>query len=288
MLIACPDCHRQYDVRDLAVGAKVRCNCGSLVKVKKVVPRQAEMLKCSSCGGTLRKGVDICGYCGSEAALADRGYGGACPECFARMARGAKFCCACGVAIEPVASLKPLNDKPCPRCDGGLAVQEFTDGSIVECTECAGIWLDADEFERISKDTEKDAVSTFVRARKESSGTVEVARETSVKYLKCPTCGEFMHRKNFASASGVVIDWCRGHGYWFDRNELEAVLAFIRDGGLESARQKQVERDKSDARITRLRNEVRADPTSYTRGHGVERGGDDLINILTRAIGRWF
>lgn len=290
MLIACQDCHRQYDVEDLAVGSKIRCNCGELVEVVEIEPREMEMLKCSSCGGTLEKDASECGFCGSEAALGDRGYGGVCPECYSRMAKGARFCCTCGVGIAPVASLSPLNDKLCPRCDGLLAVQEFEGGSLVDCTVCGGIWLDSEEFKRVSQETEKDAVSKYVRARKESTGQADVEREKSVRYLKCPTCGEYMHRKNFAYASGVIIDWCRAHGYWFDRNELEAILGFIRDGGLEVARDKEVERQKSEARLARTR--LRAAPADYGglgyRDRRRDDRSDDLLDTLRGFLGRFF
>ena len=53
-----------------------------------------------------------------------------------------------------------------------------------------------------------------------------------MRYLCCPVCGKHMNRRNFARASGVVIDWCRGHGYWFDAHELETILEFVARGGL--------------------------------------------------------
>jgi hypothetical protein len=38
-----------------------------------------------------------------------------------------------------------------------------------------------------------------------------------------------MNRKNFGSVSGVVIDWCKGHGFWFDAEERED--PGVRQGG---------------------------------------------------------
>jgi Zn-finger nucleic acid-binding protein len=52
-----------------------------------------------------------------------------------------------------------------------------------------------------------------------------------VKYLPCPVCSGFMLRKNFGGCSGIVIDWCKGHGFWFDGSELEKVMVFINSGG---------------------------------------------------------
>jgi len=36
--------------------------------------------------------------------------------------------------------------------------------------------------------------------------------------------------------SGVIVDVCGEHGLWFDDEELSLVIAWIRTGGLESAR----------------------------------------------------
>jgi len=42
-----------------------------------------------------------------------------------------------------------------------------------------------------------------------------------------------MARMTFGKHSGIVVDVCRGHGTWFDGGELDAVMAFVRGGGLE-------------------------------------------------------
>jgi Zn-finger nucleic acid-binding protein len=48
-----------------------------------------------------------------------------------------------------------------------------------------------------------------------------------------------MHRVNFARCSGVVVDVCREHGTWFDLNELQRIMQFIRSGGLDRVRERQ-------------------------------------------------
>lgn len=45
-----------------------------------------------------------------------------------------------------------------------------------------------------------------------------------------------MNRINFARCSGVVVDICKGHGTWFDREELSRIVEFIRGGGVDAAR----------------------------------------------------
>jgi Zn-finger nucleic acid-binding protein len=67
-----------------------------------------------------------------------------------------------------------------------------------------------------------------------------------------------MNRINFARCSGVIVDVCKGHGTWFDREELSRIVEFIRDGGLEAARQKEKEQIQEERQ--RLRAEQLATP----------------------------
>ena len=48
-----------------------------------------------------------------------------------------------------------------------------------------------------------------------------------------------MNRINFAKCSGVIVDICKGHGIWFDRDELSQIVEFVRGGGLEVSRAKE-------------------------------------------------
>jgi Zn-finger nucleic acid-binding protein len=48
-----------------------------------------------------------------------------------------------------------------------------------------------------------------------------------------------MNRSNFARSSGVIIDICKKHGVWFDRDELPKIIDFITGGGMQRAREKE-------------------------------------------------
>ena len=50
-----------------------------------------------------------------------------------------------------------------------------------------------------------------------------------------------MNRVNFAKASGVIVDVCRGHGTFLDAGELHQIVTFIHGGGLDRARERQLE-----------------------------------------------
>ena len=40
-----------------------------------------------------------------------------------------------------------------------------------------------------------------------------------------------MSRRQYGRGSGVIIDYCRNHGIWFDPEELQQTLKWIAEGG---------------------------------------------------------
>jgi Zn-finger nucleic acid-binding protein len=249
MLIACPKCHRQYDVGSYPEGSRVRCLCGNLCQVPRPRARAVEMLHCSNCGGRLASAKKTCEYCSAEIRLADRGLGPACPECFASTLADASYCSTCGTRLQAESILRALVDRPCPRCKQPLTECEGAAVRYVECSACGGLWLDEELFERIARDRD-GGIAEAVRGTLPAVGSS--AREATVSYVPCPVCGELMNRRNFASCSGIVLDWCRGHGWWFDPDELARALAFLENGGMERSRVLAHER-----RLEELRREKR-------------------------------
>ena len=68
-----------------------------------------------------------------------------------------------------------------------------------------------------------------------------------------------MNRVKFASGANVVLDICREHGTFFDRDELHRVVTFIQGGGLERARAREREALKEEqARLRALQASPRA------------------------------
>lgn len=266
-LIACKGCHRQYDVSGMRKGDRIRCRCGDLLAVPEQRPREARMLHCSSCGGKLGEKSRKCGYCGSEITLEERNLGPACPECFARLPGGARFCSECGVKISPETIRTTSAKASCPRCKGQLALKEFPKGHVTECTACGGIWLDDQCFEVVVKEKDEGALGGLIQPAR-PGGASESAPET-IKYLPCPVCGSLMNRKNFADCSGIIIDWCRGHGHWFDPQELEKVISFVRSGGMDRARKMGIERAKDQlAQIESRKRAAASVSPSWQAGPG--------------------
>jgi Zn-finger nucleic acid-binding protein len=117
--------------------------------------------------------------------------------------------------------------------------------SLRECESCDGLWVDIASFERICADREQQ--SAVLGAAQFAPAQRSVSVESRVRYVPCPECGQLMNRVNFARCSGVVVDVCKGHGTWFDRDELAEIVEFIRAGGLEQSRA----REKAELEETR-------------------------------------
>ena len=105
-----------------------------------------------------------------------------------------------------------------------------------ECSRCEGLWVDVRSFEKICADREQQSAVLGTAA----PATATPGREISkVKYVPCPECSQLMNRMNFARCSGVIVDLCNNHGTWFDRDELSRIIGFIREGGMNTAREKE-------------------------------------------------
>jgi Zn-finger nucleic acid-binding protein len=106
--------------------------------------------------------------------------------------------------------------------------------------------VDADTLQQICTDREKQAVVLGEAAALPAPQAVVL--EEQIRYLPCPVCGDLMNRVNFAHCSNVIVDVCRTHGTWFDRDELRRIIEFIRAGGLEAARAKEMAEYESERR----------------------------------------
>ena len=244
-LIACPRCHRQWDVAAVPRGERFRCACGEALVAAPRASHAPRPLRCARCGGTLRDGARRCDYCEGEITLEERRLSGVCPECFARLSIGARFCMECGVAIRPQAVGVASQEAPCPRCGAGLRQRSVAEIDVVECSSCAGLWIDPDRFASLCEDADRRELARRELVR--AVAPTPVAGLSARAYLACPTCKDFMVPRNFGGASGILVDVCGRHGVWLDHSELERVLEFVRAGGLARAREREVARLESRA-----------------------------------------
>jgi Zn-finger nucleic acid-binding protein len=149
---------------------------------------------------------------------------------------GAKFCSHCG-ALARRATSSGDGKHACPRCK--LRLQAVTVGQtqLHECQRCGGLWADQASVEHIYADREKQ-VQVLGAVQAIAPGTPNA--EIKVRYLPCPYCAKLMNRVNFGRCSSIIVDVCRDHGTWFDRDELRRIVEFIRSGGFDEARRREV------------------------------------------------
>ena len=99
------------------------------------------------------------------------------------------------------------------------------------CAACGGTWLERSTLARVIDSARAGEAETEGPPRHVARRTLEMPE--SIVYRSCPVCAERTRRRNFGLYSGVVVHECeRGCGTYFDRGDLDAVLAFVRTGGL--------------------------------------------------------
>jgi Zn-finger nucleic acid-binding protein len=226
----------------------------------------AKTLNCPTCGASMASDEPSCRYCGSRLAII------ACPSCFGTMFVGSKFCPHCGALAEKPLEVGPALD--CPNCHSRMKQILLKATPLQECERCLGIWVDQASFDRISADRERqaDVLSSVVPPPR--------IVPAPVRYRPCPQCGQLMNRLNYARTSGVIVDICAGHGFWFDRDELRRVIDFLQAGGMDLSRQ-----DEWDERTKNMR-ELEAQRRVDQIGESFARENPSAFVEVCRALGR--
>jgi Zn-finger nucleic acid-binding protein len=136
-----------------------------------------------------------------------------------------------------------------------------------ECSKCEGLWVDTASLEQICAERERQAAVLGMGASQPEPPSGEIEQ---VRYLRCPVCQELMNRVNFARYSNVIVDVCKSHGTWFDRDELRRVVEFIRSGGIDAAREREL------AEIKERQRQLRAAQTAAAWDNRRDEQGFDL------------
>lgn len=160
---------------------------------------------------------------------------------------GSRHCPHCGTAAAR-AEVGEATILKCPRCRVDMTALAIGATALRECPQCIGLWVEAAALEKICADREQQAAVLGT-----ASPAVRLKPSQKVRYVPCPQCAQLMNRINFARCSGVVVDVCKGHGMWFDAEELRGIIEFIRGGGLAAARMREKEQIEEERR--QLRNE---------------------------------
>ncbi len=231
-------------------------------------------LNCPGCGGRAEPESVRCEWCGAPLATV------ACPKCFGIMFVGMKHCPACG--SEASREEKPERAPgPCPRCSVEMFLVEVGKTVLSECRRCGGLWVDNTSFQRICEDRENQerVLGIAVTIQENPIASAPGSR----MYVPCPVCTKLMNRLNFGGSSGVIIDWCKDHGSWFDSNELRQIVTFIQGGGLKKTRQRQKEKLEEEARRLRAQEMKLGRSLPIPTNASINWQGDDasLVEFLS-------
>lgn len=160
-----------------------------------------------------------------------------CVHCGKRFNKRMRHCPHCGGEHKKKITVQEAR---CPRCNYPLEIHRYAETELDICPKCSGLWLDTDEFNRLTleRNVYADETIPYEYSRKPLPQEKE--------YLPCVRCGSLMFRKNFKRISGVLIDVCGDHGIWLDAGELEQIRLFIANGGLEKYRDRQIMRNKEE------------------------------------------
>ena len=195
----------------------------------------AAVVRCSSCGAPRTEGANRCGFCHSDFTLRDRDLDSVCPACFARVSGKNKYCHHCGTALLSESAKAEATPLRCPVCLSYPQLDSRSRGgvNVLECGSCLGQWMTVESFGFLTQNAESKAnegVGWIASPDHARPGEQDSPSRRKGRYRPCPVCRGLMVQRNFGQKSGVIIDWCRGHGVWFDQDELSRIIGWIQSG----------------------------------------------------------
>jgi Zn-finger nucleic acid-binding protein len=224
------------------------------------------MSRCSNCNAPLPDGSLLCAYCGDRNDVDLKG-------------------------IHYYTTHETDSPRICPRCDIGLkSIDLKLNGTFLinRCDQCLGLFFDPGELEALLEAT----VSNVFLIDKNGLDSINLRRQPDqypIAYIKCPVCSQLMHRVNFGTRSGVIIDRCKAHGVWLDGGELRHLFEWMKMGGklLDQERQEQLRREEMKLESERREKmaRYRDEPSPFdSYGDPLRRSDPDLFDIISKAI----
>ena len=221
---------------------------------------------CASCGAPIPVDAVQCPYCRCQAATV------ACPTCLGLVPVAARHCPRCGAAVV-VQEHGPAGLQ-CPECRTAMVKASVGQIDLDQCLRCGGVWLDLALFERVAADREERG--TVLGALPGDQAKAPPAPE-AIHYRPCPACGKLMNRTNYGRISGVILDTCKEHGLWFDKDELRRVLEFIQKGGLDKSRERQIQELEDKKRLAMASQPIQAAEWDEAGS----RSGPGLLDVVS-------
>ena len=234
LLIACTNCQRRYNASERKIGTRFRCHCGMILKVKQPKGHHSSVVRCSACGGARGKRANSCSYCGADFTLHERDLNTVCPIVLpvsATKRDSARIVRPFFLPTRWPARRRIWSAPVCPSDEKLLGRRLGREKiSVLECQKCTGLWLGTESFKQLKQRVARGAVNlSGALARKPAPKTLK--KQQGPLYRNCVRCSNMMARKQYAPGSGIIIDFCREHGIWFDSEELHHVLDWISKGG---------------------------------------------------------
>lgn len=285
-LVACPACHQQYDASGRPWGSRFRCLCGQSLRVPRPNFHDAAVVRCSSCGAPREEQALSCRFCSADFTLHERDLQTICPGCMARVSDRARFCHHCATPLLAALPAGKATSFPCPACRGTTTLYSRSLGQpalpVLECPRCAGLWLGRKAFELLLERSRIESSWPALASEIRVTPNLQ-SKEAAVHqplYRACPLCGELMHRRNYGRKSAVIIDSCKAHGVWFDADELEDLLRWVRRGGESQAEGLLKEEQEQLERQVRLRKATEPSDTGWSPSKPAPGGFLDFIGWL--------
>ena len=217
-----------------------------------------------------------------------------CINCSAPLPTNSVICHHCGsrndVDLHAATShhvSESYSERICPKCEIRLKAYNITVGEepnvkeveVDRCELCFGLFFDPGELEFLLT----HSVSNVFHVNHELLGNINresrIGKEKNV-YRKCPVCSQFMVFKNYAKLSGVIVDFCKGHGIWLDGGELKHLMEWAKAGGMLHHQTSVAEQPKRKP----VPNPVSYSSTVHSSGRMGSRTDDSIVNLIEGAV----
>jgi len=151
-----------------------------------------------------------------------------CIQCHRPITADRNTCLFCGGAAERVVDTRTFD---CPGCQSEMKKLEIR-GTVVDvCIRCRGQFYDQGELNVMLAETRRVTQDSAERTNASPQlSNIDNSISDTHSPRKCPVCGQYMHRRNFARLSGVIVDECF-HGTFLDSGELKRIKKFVEAGG---------------------------------------------------------
>ncbi|MEM9158600.1 MAG: zf-TFIIB domain-containing protein [Verrucomicrobiota bacterium] len=165
-----------------------------------------------------------------------------CSTCSAPLESDSVTCDYCGTrnnvdlqAVNAWSTGGPNQNRSCPTCEVSLEtitikVKGKEDVHVDRCPQCDGLFFDPNELQYIIKHSVQNVFQPNKKRLAALRQNIPQSRR-SRHYIPCPVCKTLMNSMSYGYKSGIIVDYCRDHGFWLDSGELRHLLEWAKAGG---------------------------------------------------------